>query len=99
MTWEDTTNELTCQESSIKGSPTLACSFDIFLLFLNIKLTLYLTLVFSAMIMMATAAPSNKACYTLTEPHANAVCKSHCGDAGYMLGECGDQGICMCQSE
>ncbi|EIE77812.1 hypothetical protein RO3G_02516 [Rhizopus delemar RA 99-880] len=49
------------------------------------KLAVYLTLLFAAVIMMATAAPHNKSCHRLKDPHANAVC------------ECGLQGICICK--
>ncbi|PHZ14499.1 uncharacterized protein RHIMIDRAFT_275260 [Rhizopus microsporus ATCC 52813] len=63
------------------------------------SLTLYLALLFVAMIMVTSAAPSNKACHRLAEPHANAVCKSHCDNAGYLLGECGRDGICLCRTK
>ncbi|CAO3665227.1 unnamed protein product [Rhizopus microsporus] len=62
------------------------------------KLALYLTLLFAAMIMMASAAPSKKICHTLSDPRANAVCKKYCGKVGYSLGECGNKGICICKS-
>ncbi|KAG0918308.1 hypothetical protein G6F62_001559 [Rhizopus arrhizus] len=61
------------------------------------KLAVYLTLLFAAVIMMATAAPHNKSCHRLKDAHANAVCKAYCGKAGYKLGECGVQGICICK--
>lgn len=63
------------------------------------KSTFYLTLLFAVVIMMTSAAPSNMACHRLTEPHANTVCKSHCGNAGYLLGECGRDGICLCRTK
>ncbi|RCH82315.1 hypothetical protein CU097_005799, partial [Rhizopus azygosporus] len=65
---------------------------------LNMKLALYLTLLFAAMIMMASAAPSKKTCHKLKDPRANAVCKKYCGKVGYSLGECGNKGICICKS-
>ncbi|KAF1797633.1 hypothetical protein V8B55DRAFT_1514501 [Mucor lusitanicus] len=51
---------------------------------------------------MVSAAPSSsghKTCHTLSEAHANAVCKEYCGSTGYILGECGSEGICICSNK
>lgn len=48
--------------------------------------------------MMTTKATSHqKTCHPLKEAHANAVCKEYCGSVGYLLGECGKEGICVCE--
>ena len=50
--------------------------------------------------MIVSAAPSSKkTCHALKDPHANAVCKDYCGKTGYLLGECGKTGICICNKK
>ncbi|OBZ90057.1 hypothetical protein A0J61_01907 [Choanephora cucurbitarum] len=63
------------------------------------KFALYLTIFVAALVMMASAAPSNKRCKTITDAHENAVCKKYCGNSGYLLGECGSSGICLCKNK
>ncbi|KAL7319831.1 hypothetical protein PS15m_002921 [Mucor circinelloides] len=53
----------------------------------------------AALISMASAAPGQKTCHTLSEAHANTVCKEYCGSTGYILGECGSEGICICSNK
>ncbi|CAO0791307.1 unnamed protein product [Mucor circinelloides] len=36
----------------------------------------------AALISMASAAPGQKTCHTLSEAHANTVCKEYCGSTG-----------------
>ncbi|KAI9245579.1 hypothetical protein BY458DRAFT_528686 [Sporodiniella umbellata] len=60
---------------------------------------IYLSIFLVAVITMATASVTRKACHKIRDPHANAVCKSYCGRAGYLLGECGNKGICICESK
>ncbi|KAL0094550.1 hypothetical protein J3Q64DRAFT_1714812 [Phycomyces blakesleeanus] len=50
-----------------------------------------------SMALLAAAAPKAKNCHLIKDPHANAVCKSYCGKSGYLLGECGKSGICLCK--
>jgi hypothetical protein len=64
--------------------------------FKKMKFTLYLAVFIATMIMMVSAAPSKQVCHALKDPHANAVCKKYCGKSGYLLGECGKEGICIC---
>ncbi|KAL9556526.1 hypothetical protein PS6_002278 [Mucor atramentarius] len=39
----------------------------------------------AALISMASAAPGQKTCHTLSEAHANTVCKEYCGSTGTTL--------------
>jgi hypothetical protein len=61
------------------------------------KFTLFLTILFSALMMTTKATSHQKTCHPLKEVHANAVCKEYCGSVGYLLGECGEEGICVCE--
>ncbi|KAI8888146.1 hypothetical protein K501DRAFT_282879 [Backusella circina FSU 941] len=60
------------------------------------KTTFYLLVTLVALVMMVSAAPSKKTCHKVTDLHAKSVCKKFCGKTGYLLGECGDEGICVC---
>ncbi|CAO3628564.1 unnamed protein product [Mucor fragilis] len=53
----------------------------------------------AALISIVSAAPGQKTCHALSEAHANAVCKEYCGSTGYILGECGSEGICICSNK
>ncbi|KAK4516338.1 Sulfite reductase [NADPH] subunit beta [Mucor velutinosus] len=65
------------------------------------KFTLHLSVLAAAvtLISMVSAAPGQKPCHALSEAHANAVCKEYCGSTGYILGECGSEGICICNNK
>lgn len=64
------------------------------------KLILQLSaLAATALISIVSAAPGQKTCHALSEAHANAVCKEYCGSTGYILGECGSEGICICSNK
>lgn len=59
------------------------------------KLALQLSALAAVIIMIVSAALSKMTCHTLSEAHANAVCKGYCGSTGYILGECSMEGICI----
>ncbi|KAI9349396.1 hypothetical protein BD770DRAFT_394998 [Pilaira anomala] len=62
------------------------------------KSTFYLVIFFAAFIMMVSAAPNPKqTCQVVKDKQANAVCKKYCGKTGYLLGECGSKGVCICK--
>lgn len=63
------------------------------------KFTLYLAVFIAIMIMTVSAAPNKQKCHALKDPHANAVCGKYCGNTGYLLGECGKDGICICKNK
>lgn len=64
------------------------------------KYTFYLAIFVATMIMMVSAAPNTKkVCHAVKDVHANSVCKTYCGKAGYLLGECGKEGICICKKK
>ncbi|KAI9271182.1 hypothetical protein EDC94DRAFT_493588, partial [Helicostylum pulchrum] len=64
------------------------------------KSTFYLAIFIATLIMMVSAAPSpKKTCQLIKDPHANSVCKKYCGKSGYLLGECGSKGICICKNK
>ncbi|KAG2237939.1 hypothetical protein INT48_002500 [Thamnidium elegans] len=64
------------------------------------KSTLYLAIFVATLIMMVSAAPSpKKTCQLIKDNHANSVCKKYCGKSGYLLGECGTEGICICKNK
>ncbi|KAL9546935.1 hypothetical protein MBANPS3_006426 [Mucor bainieri] len=63
------------------------------------KFILQLSALAAALISIVSAAPGQKTCHTLSEAHANAVCKEYCGSTGYILGECGSEGICICSNK
>jgi hypothetical protein len=60
------------------------------------KTTFYLLVTLVALVMMVSAAPNKKTCHKVSDAHAKSVCKKFCGKTGYLLGECGDEGICIC---
>lgn len=62
---------------------------------IQMKPALQLSALAAVIIMMVSAAPSKMTCHTLSEAHANAVCKGYRGSTGYILGECGMEGICI----
>ncbi|KAI9482975.1 MAG: hypothetical protein EXX96DRAFT_556347 [Benjaminiella poitrasii] len=50
-------------------------------------------------LLVVTAAPNSQACHRDTNSYDNSVCKKFCGKSGYLLGECGNEGICVCKNK
>lgn len=64
------------------------------------KSTFYIAILIATLIMMVSAAPSpKKTCQLIKDNHANSVCKKYCGKSGFLLGECGKEGICICKKK
>lgn len=59
----------------------------------QMEFALQLSSLAAAMVMMISATPSRMTCHTLSEVHANAVCKEYCSLSKYNLVERGGEGI------